>query len=148
MGEWAGVGRLGAPAPGSRLAAAASPPPHSLTPVEQVSGVESWAELSQILHETCEDSGVPELPTQGVMHLVLDLGGRQVPVSASTKLSALDRATALRVRIGVEDEVEEDEEAQEEAGGLGVGVVKRGRGRTAYGHLPEGEDGEDEPHKP
>ena len=71
-------------------------------------GMSSWGMLSQMVHEACEDSGVPNLPAHGVMHIVLNIGNKPVPVTASTKLSQLNRARTLRITIneGPRDKVE------------------------------------------
>jgi len=66
-------------------------------------GVTSWAAFSQLVHEVCEDSGVPNLPVLGTMHIVLNVNGEPLPVTGSTPLSALRDATALRVTIGTDD---------------------------------------------
>ncbi|KAL1524121.1 hypothetical protein AB1Y20_019030 [Prymnesium parvum] len=63
-------------------------------------GVTSWAELSQRIHEVCERSSIPDLPSLGTMHIVLNLDGRSVPVTSTTRLSTLIDATNLRVTIG------------------------------------------------
>lgn len=67
-----------------------------------LTGIKSWGALSQLVHEACEDSGVPNLPVHGVMHIVLNVGDKPVPVTASTRLVQLHRAKALRVTIGAD----------------------------------------------
>ena len=66
-------------------------------------GITSWANLSQTVHEVCEDSNIPDLPLHGIMHIVLNIDGLTVPVTGKTPLSQLYRAKALKVSIGVDD---------------------------------------------
>ena len=66
----------------------------------QTAGIQSWASLSQLIHEVCAESGVPELPPHGIMHIVLNVNELPVPVTSSTSLSQLRRAKSLRVTIG------------------------------------------------
>eukprot|EP00965_Chrysotila_dentata_P233546 6199654-Pleurochrysis_carterae.AAC.8 len=94
-----------------------------------ISGVESWAALSQLVHEACEEAGVPNLPAHGIMHIVLNVYGRPIPVTASTKLSQLRRAKALRVSIG-------DNAKGERAVGK---RAARTKGESEYGSLPRGD---------
>ena len=70
-------------------------------------GVVSWANLSQTIHEVCEDSDVPELPVHGIMHIVLNIDGETVPVTGKTPFKELWRAKAIKVSIT------EDESAKE-----------------------------------
>ena len=62
-------------------------------------GVQSWAQLSQTIHESCEDSDVPDLPVHGIMHIVLNVNGATVPVTGRTPLDELWRAKAVKVSI-------------------------------------------------
>lgn len=63
-------------------------------------GVTSWGALSQLIHEVCEDNGVPDLPVHGTMHIILNVDGKPVPVTGATRLAALQDASAIRVTIG------------------------------------------------
>ena len=74
---------------------------HSI--VLPMSEIESWATLSQTIHETCEDSDVPDLPVHGIMHIVLNVNGKTVPVTGMTPLDELWKAKAIKVSITDED---------------------------------------------
>lgn len=74
---------------------------HSI--VLPLTGIDSWAELSQTIHETCEESGVPDLPVHGIMHIVLNVDGKTVPVTGMTPLDELWKAKAIKVSITDED---------------------------------------------
>jgi len=75
---------------------------HSITlPLDEI---ESWASLSQTIHETCEDSSVPDLPVHGIMHIVLNVNGKTVPVTGMTPLDELWKAKAIKVSITDEDQ--------------------------------------------
>ena len=65
--------------------------------------VDSWATLSQTIHETCEDSGVPDLPVHGIMHIVLNVKGKTVPVTGITPFDELWKARAIKVSITDDD---------------------------------------------
>lgn len=64
-----------------------------------ISGVDSWPTLSQVLHEACEERDLPDMPENGIMHIVLDLEDQPVPVTASTPLWQLFKARAVRISI-------------------------------------------------
>ena len=70
---------------------------HSIT--LPLSGIDSWGGLSQTIHEVCEDSDVPDLPVHGIMHIVLNVDGQTVPVTAKTPLEQLWKAKAIKVSI-------------------------------------------------
>ena len=72
--------------------------------------IESWGALSQTIHEVCEDSDVPDLPENGIMHIVLNVNGATVPVTGKTPIDELWRAKALKVSITAEGADEEDTE--------------------------------------
>ena len=76
--------------------------------------IDSWATLSQTIHEVCEDSDVPELPTHGIMHIVLNVDGKTVPVTAKTHLKQLWAAKAIKVSIAAGEEASADESEGEE----------------------------------
>ena len=61
--------------------------------------VDSWAALSQHIHEVCEANGVPNLPIHGTMHIVLNVEDQAVPVTGGLELDVLQQAIALRVTI-------------------------------------------------
>jgi len=65
--------------------------------------IESWASLSQTIHETCEDNDVPQLPVHGIMHIVLNVNGKTVPVTGMTPLEELWKAKAIKVSITDDD---------------------------------------------
>jgi len=121
----------------------------------QLGGVASWADVSERVHESCELFGIPELPDQGIMHLVLELDGRRVPVTPRTRFAALSRTSALRVTIttgeGVQPESVTETPAEHairmreaNARAKAAKRLKKGRGgRSAYGRLPTAEDDED-----
>jgi len=69
--------------------------------------IQSWGGLSQTIHETCEDNHVTNLPVHGIMHIVLNINGKTVPVTASTPLEELWKAKAIKVSITDEDEDDE-----------------------------------------
>jgi hypothetical protein len=75
--------------------------------------VESWGQLSQTIHEVCEDGDVPDLPEHGIMHIVLNVNGTTVPVTGRTPIDELWRAKAIKVSITAEEEEEEEEEGEE-----------------------------------
>ena len=79
---------------------------HSI--VVPLGDIDSWAALSQGIHETCEEGDVPELPVQGIMHIVLNVGGKTVPVTASTPLEELWKAKAIKVSITDEAQEQQD----------------------------------------
>ena len=92
--------------------------------------IESWAMLSQTIHETCEDSGVPDLPQNGIMHIVLNIGGKTVPVTGTTALDELWRAKAIKVSITDEQVDEESRQGRKEKPGKGKGKTsKKGKPR-------------------
>ena len=62
----------------------------------------SFADLSQRVHEACEDAGLPALPLNGLMHMVLSIDGKPVPVTRSTQFARLADAERLRVTIGAD----------------------------------------------
>ena len=62
----------------------------------------SFADLSQRVHEACEDAGLPALPLNGLMHMVLSIDGKPVPVTRSTQFARLAEAERLRVTIGAD----------------------------------------------
>ena len=66
------------------------------------SGHESWADVSQAVHEACEDAELPKLPVHGVMHIVLIIGGKPIAVTRSTRLAALAAADMIKVTISDE----------------------------------------------
>ena len=68
-------------------------------------GINSWADLSQTIHEICEDSDVPKLPMQGIMHMVLNVDGMTVPVTGKTPLDKLWQAKAIKVSITEDQKV-------------------------------------------
>ena len=84
---------------------------HSI--VLPLAGVTSWASLSQGIHDACEDNDLPELPTNGIMHIVLNVEGDTVPVTASTPINTLWSAKAIKVSIA-------DEAAKEEVAKQGL----------------------------
>ena len=65
-------------------------------------GHESWADVSQAVHEACEDAELPKLPVHGVMHIVLIIGGKPIAVTRSTRLAALAAAEMIKVTISDE----------------------------------------------
>ena len=68
-------------------------------------GVESWAQLNQTIHESCEKNAtVPDLPARATMHIVLNVNGVTVPASGRTPLDELWRAKVLKVSITDEGE--------------------------------------------
>lgn len=79
---------------------------HSI--VVPLGDIDSWAALSQGIHETCEEGDVPELPAQGIMHIVLNVAGKTVPVTASTPLEELWKAKAIKVSITDEAQEQQD----------------------------------------
>lgn len=79
-------------------------------------GIESWGALSQTIHETCEDSDVPDLPEHGIMHIVLNVDGTTVPVTGKTPLEELWRAKAIKVSITANEDAD-DVDATEQPGG-------------------------------
>ena len=87
---------------------------HSI--VLPLDAIDSWGGLSQTIHEVCEDSDVPDLPDNGIMHIVLNINGATVPVTGKTPIDELWRAKAIKVSItGAEDEEgEEDDDDDEE----------------------------------
>ena len=62
----------------------------------------SFGDLSQRVHEACEDAGLPALPLNGLLHMVLSIRGTPVPVTRSTKFERLAEAERLRVTIGAD----------------------------------------------
>ena len=76
--------------------------------------VDSWAALSQMVHEACESTGVPGVPSHGMMHIMLNIGEKQVPVTRATSFSLLSQATVLRITVsGGKDADGADESAVE-----------------------------------
>ena len=70
-----------------------------------VQGLGSWGALSQAVLQACERAGVPGVPANGTMHVVLTIGDEQIAVTASTKFAELSRAKVLRVALsGGQDE--------------------------------------------
>ena len=67
-------------------------------------GHESWADVSQAVHEACEDAELPKLPVHGVMHIVLIIGGKPIAVTRSTRLAALGAADMIKVTISDESD--------------------------------------------
>ena len=66
-------------------------------------GIDSWANLSQTIHETCEDNSVPDLPVHGIMHIVLNVRGKTIPVTGTTPIDELWKAKAIKVSITDEE---------------------------------------------
>jgi hypothetical protein len=62
-------------------------------------GIRSWGALSQAIHESCEEHDLPDLPVNGIMHIVLNVNGKTVPVTGTTPLDELWRARAIKVSI-------------------------------------------------
>ena len=73
------------------------------TVVLSLGGIDSWANLSQTIHETCEDNSVPDLPVNGIMHIVLNVKGKTIPVTGTTPIDELWKAKAIKVSITDEE---------------------------------------------
>ena len=78
-------------------------------------GIDSWGALSQTIHEVCEEGELPDLPENGIMHMVLNINGNTMPVTGKTRIDELWRAKAIKVSItGAKDDAEDDGEEDEE----------------------------------
>lgn len=95
--------------------------------VISLDGVDSWTELSQVVHEACEEVQLPNLPEAGVMHIVLNVDGKPIPVTAQTQMDMLQRAKAIRVTLG------------SEGGSSSKGKTKKTR-KGGYGSMGEESD--------
>ena len=99
--------------------------------------VDSWAALSQMVHEACESIGVPGVPSHGMMHIMLSIGEKQIPVTRSTSFSMLSRATALRITVSGGKDADGADDSAAERSKAWPSALQANK-NMVYGQLPSG----------